>query len=433
VLTHRLPFTSAISICLFRHRSFISYKDAAFKLLWLSSPRKFKMFSKFPRYPRATDNRFHRHDKAVLGDRRSFLKAALINFVYLQLLFFGLFCYIFASLYKQGSHIHNFNILYVDYDGGSIGTAVNQAYKTLQGKGFPTLVEGSVNQYGTFHDIKEAVCSTKYWAAIYTSPGATNTLEQGMWVRKSEVLRTSWINRPLLLNFDFHTFSSPLLELGEHMLTIYSIALAGGSAAAEYNRSNVITYIWNEARYSAVVDSDISANLEALSSAARMEYVSANGISAMSVLSTTDDAAISVFADPWELTSVNIQPTTQGSRLIYNTLVIILILMQEFFYLGTINALYARFKIYERLYPIRIIFFRNLISVAYTFVGSLSTAGAIWAFRGNWKVNGNQFVLTWMILWLFAHANFLSLDVFTVWIPVQVCSSSIAIMGFLGG
>jgi hypothetical protein len=135
---------------------------------------------KVPHYPRAYDNRLHGHDKAVIGARRGFLKAALINFALLQLLFFGLFSYLFGSLYQQGSHIHNMNVLYVDYDGGLIGTAVKQAYNALQGNDFPTLVEGGVTQYPTPSDIEKDVCSTKYWAAIYTSPGATSRLELGM-------------------------------------------------------------------------------------------------------------------------------------------------------------------------------------------------------------------------------------------------------------
>jgi hypothetical protein len=331
---------------------------------------------KIPRYPRATENRFKGHDKAVIGARRNFLKAALINFVILQVLFFGLFAYIFGSIYQQGSHVHNLNVLYIDYDGGLIGTAVKNAYNTLRGNAFPTLVEASVHQYPTPDDIEKDVCNAKYWAGLYTSPGATMRLEA---------------------------------------------ALAGGSAAAGYNRSDVLTYIWNEALYSAVLDTDISGTLQSLSSAARLAYTSINGTGALGVLALNDGAAVSVFADPWNLTSVNIQPTTQGSRLIYNTLVIILILIQEFFYLGTINGLYAKFKIYERLYPHRIIAYRNMISLAYTCVGSLGTAGTIWAFRSGWNVNGNQFVLSWMILWLFAHANFLALDVFTIWLPLQVC------------
>lgn len=135
---------------------------------------------KVPHYPRATDNRLHGHDKAVIGARRSFLKAALINFAILQLLFFGLFAYIFGSIYQQGSHVHNMNVLYVDYDGGLIGTSVKQAYNALQGNDFPTLIEGSITQYPRPDDIEKDVCSTKYWAAIYTSPGATTRLGQGM-------------------------------------------------------------------------------------------------------------------------------------------------------------------------------------------------------------------------------------------------------------
>ncbi|KAL2179608.1 uncharacterized protein P884DRAFT_268009 [Thermothelomyces heterothallicus CBS 202.75] len=61
------------------------------------------------------------------------------------------------------------------------------------------------------------------------------------------------------------------------------------------------------------------------------------------------DAALSVLAEPWRLRSVNIQPTTQGSRAIHNTVVIILILIKEFFYLGTINGLHAQLRLYARL------------------------------------------------------------------------------------
>jgi len=291
----------------------------------------------------------------------------------LQVLFLGLFAYIFGSIYEEGGHIHNMNVLYVDYDGGVIGASVRDAYNSLKGDEFPTLQERATDEYPTPGKIESAVCGIRYWGAIYTSPGATSRL---------------------------------------------SAALGGGSAAATYNRSDVLTYVWNEARYASVIDSTISSNLNALSAAARVAYFGTNGTGALQSLSTTDATAISVFGNPWELIDINIQPTIQGSRLIYNTLVIILILIQEFFYLGTINGLYVQFKIYSRLYPHRIILYRYAISLAYTFVGSLCVTGMIWAFRKDWSVNGNQFVLCWIILWLFAHANFLCLDVFTVWLPL---------------
>ncbi|KAK9781239.1 hypothetical protein SCARD494_14250 [Seiridium cardinale] len=108
--------------------------------------------------------------------------------------------------------------------------------------------------------------------------------------------------------------------------------------------------------------------------------------------------------------------TAQGSRVIYNTLVIILILIQEFFYLGTINGIYANMKIYARIHPSRIIVMRFLNSLLYCVIGSLCVAGMIWAFRTSWSVDGNQWALT--CVWLFAHLNFEVLEVFTVWLPI---------------
>lgn len=325
-------------------------------------------------YPKSRQSRIHPSHASFRVPRRKFLKAAGLNFVLLQLLFLGLFCYLFGSIWQQDIHTHNMNVLFVDYDGGVVGTAIRDAYKTLQADTFPTLEERTSDQFPTVEMLREEVCKTHFWAALYISQGASARLAS---------------------------------------------ALPGGSAAATYNRSDVMAFIWNEARYSAVVDSAIEQSLQTLASEAHVAYVANNGTGALRTLNATSSAAISVFATPWQLVSLNIQPTTQGARLIYNTLVIILILIQEFFYLGTINGLFVQFKIYAKLYPHRIIAYRNMISLAYTFVGSLCVTGAIWAFRDGWNVNGNQFALTWAVLWLFAHQNFLWLDVFTIWSPPQ--------------
>ncbi|RFU29513.1 hypothetical protein B7463_g6831, partial [Scytalidium lignicola] len=325
-------------------------------------------FATMKRYSRAHENRVPPNHPSVRGPRRKFLKAAFKNFVLLEILFFALFAYLFGSLYQQQQHMHNFNVLFVDYDpNGAVGTAIRQAYEKLESSGFPTIVEKTPAQFQTPADIGREVCSTRYWAALYTSPEASNRIET---------------------------------------------ALTTGDT---YNKANIISYIWNEARYSSTLDSSVSSNLQTLSSVAATFYASGNWTSNINLDPTPN--TFSTFAQPWTLTSINIQPTTQGSRLIYNTLVIILMIIQQFFFLGTINALYEAFKIYSRLNPHRIFFFRILLSLLYTLVGSLCVTGAIWAFRVNWKVNGNQFALTWAALWLFAHCNFLTLDVFTVWLP----------------
>ncbi|KAL1959292.1 hypothetical protein VTO42DRAFT_2479 [Malbranchea cinnamomea] len=323
-------------------------------------------------YPKARQPRPSTADPSVRTSSQKMLRAALINFILLQLVFLSLFSYIFGSLYQHESHVHNLNIVWVDYDGGVIGDAIRHAYGQLQGKGFPTLIERSPDDFGQPSSLQSAVCNINYWGALYLSPGASDRL---------------------------------------------AAALAGGAAASSYNQSDILTYIWNEARYPTVVDSGISGALKQLSDAARVALSRINGTGAMQVLDPTDPAAVRIYSNPWELVSINLQPTTQGSRLIYNTLVVILILIQDFFYVGTLNGLNAQFKIWSLIDPIRVALVRLGLSVAYTFVGSLCTAGAIWAFRAGWNVSGGQFMLTWMTLWLFAHLNFLTLDVFTIWLP----------------
>jgi hypothetical protein len=324
-------------------------------------------------YPRATENRLWRSDAAFKKTRNNYLKASAKNFLLLQLLFLGLFSWIMGSLFQQETHTKNITIAFVDYEqptGGSIGHAVRNAYGSLRGDRFPSLLERSPTDYSTPLDLERAVCRTEFWAALYVTQGASARLQQ---------------------------------------------ALAGNVSVADYDAANVLTYIWNEARYSSVVDASVAGPVQTLSEAARVAYSSANGTGHVTSLSTPD--AISIFAKPWTLSNINLQPTTQGSRAIYNTLVIILILIQEFFYLGIINGLYVSFKIYNRASPWRIIPIRTLNSTLYCLSGSLCTAGAIWAFRAGWNVNGNQFVLTWLTLWLFAHLNFLALDVVTIWLP----------------
>ncbi|KAL1868525.1 hypothetical protein Daus18300_005959 [Diaporthe australafricana] len=321
-------------------------------------------------YPKAFENRPKLSDPKVRKSRVAFFRAAGKNFTLLQLLFLGLFCWVFAALFQQVDHAHNITIALVDYDGGAVGLALREAYSRLEGNTFPTLVERDPVAYSSPSALEDSVCRTEYWAALYVTSGSSEKLQA---------------------------------------------VLNGSSDGSQFDRSDVITYIWNEARYSLVIDAVVSSSIQALASAARVAYTTANGTGGVQQLSTPE--AISVFAQPWQVTSINIQPTTQGSRAIYNTLVIILILIQEFFYLGILNGLYVGHKLYSRLSPHLIATVRDIISILYCLVGSLCTTGAIWAFRSGWDVDGRQFMLSWMTLWLFAHVNFLQFDIFTVWLP----------------
>ncbi|KAL6229145.1 hypothetical protein BDW75DRAFT_111020 [Aspergillus navahoensis] len=324
-----------------------------------------------PFYPKAKERRVSAHEPAVRKSRLAVLRAAARSGLILTLLFLSLFSYLFGSLYQLTGHTHNLNVVFVDYDGGVIGTAVRQAYQQLRADSFPTLSEHPPSQYPQLPALRSAVCNIDYWGALYISANASDRL---------------------------------------------AAALSDAQAAASYDRSDVLTWIWNEARYPTVIDS-LAQQMRILSEAARVAYVQLNGTGALLSLDRTNEAAVAAYSNPWELASINLQPTSQGSRLVYNTLVIVLLLIQEFFFLATINGLYVQYGLFGRINPKRLIIFRFIISLIYTLAGSVCTTGAIWAFRSEWQVNGNQWALTWVTLWLFAHLNFLTLDVFAVWLP----------------
>ncbi|KAK8038310.1 hypothetical protein PG994_015077 [Apiospora phragmitis] len=320
-------------------------------------------------YTKATDNRVRWGEHSGLG--KAFFKIAIKNFILLQLLFLGLFAYCFGSLYQQTEHTHNIHIAFADYDGGAIGAAVRVAYESLKGDSFPTLVDAAPDAFPTPDELRSAVCSMRYWGGLYVTANGSSRLQD---------------------------------------------ALGGGSPALGYNASDVMTLIWNEARYSTVADTAVLSNVQTLVEAARVAYSRAGGTGQIRRL--TSPEAFTVLANPWKLRQDDLQPTSQGSRAIYNTLVIILILIQEFFYLGAINGLYANLKIYARVHPSRVMVIRFLLSAAYCLVGSVCVTGMIWAFRAGWDVGALQFGQSWMVLWLFAHLNFQLIDVFTIWLPV---------------
>ncbi|KAH8894192.1 hypothetical protein GQ53DRAFT_744932 [Thozetella sp. PMI_491] len=322
-------------------------------------------------YPKAREGRFKPSHPVMAKVRRQMIGPLIKNFLLLQVLFLALFCWVFGVLYQQDTHTHNLTIGFVDYDGGAIGQAFRAAYTRLQRDTFPVVAEYSAAGYAAAEDIDAAVCRTDFWAGIHIMPGASDRLRA---------------------------------------------ALTGTSPAAAYNGSDVISYTWNEARYPTVADSAIAGSISTLSATAKIAYFALNGT--LGTLNATDPAVLSLMLNPWQLNSFNIQATTQGSRAIYNTLVIVLILIQEFFYLGTLNGIYGNLKIWTKAKPVPIILIRFSNSAIYTLIGALCSTGAIWAFRSGWDVNGVQFVLNWLTLWLFAHLNFQVLDSFATWLPL---------------
>lgn len=128
-------------------------------------------------------------------------------FIALQLLFFGTMCYIYGSVFHAGTRYEAFAILMVDFDRGSIGQSMIQAYEKLKVPSFPKVSARDPGQY-TPESVLRAVRGGHYWGAIYSTSGASDRLND---------------------------------------------SLRGRSNLA-YNASDAIVYVWDEARYSPVSD-----------------------------------------------------------------------------------------------------------------------------------------------------------------------------------
>ncbi|KAL4972283.1 hypothetical protein BDW66DRAFT_162994 [Aspergillus desertorum] len=191
---------------------------------------------------------------------------------------------------------------------------------------------------------------------------------------------------------------------GDYWGAIY--ALPGASSnlesalANENSTPTTLTYVWNGARYAAVSQSAVYTNLQTLVQTTRSTYYANN---ASAVL----------------LTNIN---AMDGSRALYNSVSMIMPIIMQFFFMMAMNGISPQYRLFTTLSPRTNGIIRMGISVLYTFISALCMIGYIWAFREGWAVNGNQFVLSWMTVWLYMHINFMFFDILTTFVPMQYMS-----------
>ena len=307
------------------------------------------------------------------GQRKKFILVTTAIGLAVTLLFQINLYYLYGSFYHEVDRISEFHILTVDYDGGIIGQSLSQAYQQLKGKQFPTLITGTKTQYPTPDTVLQAVRDGKYWAAIYSMPGASARL---------------------------------------------SAALLGGMAATAYDARDAFTYVWNEVRYPAFSQEVIQGSLTTLVAAAGTAYGSINGSKVLKSLALTDDAAIKAYLTPIMTSEINIQPTNQGAKILYNTISMAMPVLQCLGFVVAINQMFIKFEVHSRLSTMSGGILRLTVGVIYTFVASLTMTGYIWAYREDWAVSGTQFVLTWMLLWLLFHIHYLAIEAAIQIIPL---------------
>ncbi|KAH8800332.1 putative nitrosoguanidine resistance protein SNG1 [Xylogone sp. PMI_703] len=307
--------------------------------------------------------------------RQKFYLVVGVAALLLQLVFLGNLSYLYGSLYNISQRFSTFKVLWIDLDGGIVGDALDVAYQSLKGPSFPSLIPREPLDFPSEEAALQALKDGSYWAAIIANANSSERL---------------------------------------------SSALRGGKAAQDYNPEGALTYIWNEVRYPAFADEVFMASFEALAAATRLAYNSINSGAAFRTLNASDNDAIQVPLNPIGISEINIMPTHQGARLLYNTATMVMPILQQFFLLLIMNGISHELRFYNK-FPIHLSGLARLaISLIYGLVASLCMTGYIWAFRESWPVDGSQFALTWMVLWLLHHIHFVFIDSMTAFFPLPV-------------
>jgi hypothetical protein len=313
----------------------------------------------------ADENRAHFRDQQWKGIRIQVIRATAVGGIAFMLWFLACVSYMFGSVYMSPSRQSVFKVLAVNYDGGVIGQSVEVAYQQLRGPEFFTLEYHTAEEYRTMEDMYEAVWKGDYWAAVSVSENASSRL---------------------------------------------AAALQGGDAASSYNASDAMHYVWNQQYYTTFANSVIQSHMIQLIAATRLAYNKMNGALASSSLNITSPAAVIALLNPIQATSTNIMAATFGTTILLNTVSMVMPILQQFFFLLVLNGVLAAHQVYKKMTVRSSLVFRRVAGILFTFGAALCQTGYFWAFRDDWAVKGNQFVLTWLTLWLLMHIHLLMLD-----------------------
>ncbi|KAF7543404.1 hypothetical protein G7Z17_g10761 [Cylindrodendrum hubeiense] len=271
--------------------------------------------------------------------------------------------YLYGVLFKSGSRSHAIKILAVDYDGGDIGQALSIAYQALQADTFPTIEYHSASEYSTPELLEEAICKGDFWAAIYTHSGASKRL----------------------------------------------MAAIEGKNTTEYDPASTISYTYDASYYPIISTSVIKANMETLIAVTSRTYYSV-AADARAAVNLSDATSYSAFVNPIQASSEVQSPTNQGTRVLLNTVSMVMPTLMQFFFLMGMNGIWGEAGVFSKLSKRDTYLARLVISKFYTLFCAVGMTGYIWAFREDWGVNGQQFGQTWMCLWLYMEINYLLLD-----------------------
>jgi hypothetical protein len=314
-----------------------------------------------PFLPPRSINRHPAHSIVWAGKWKLYIIPIIMAGLMLQVLFLSNMSYMYGSLFKSGSRMHNLKVLAVDFDGRDVGRALSESYSHLKSAEFPTVEFAAPAEYPTPDSLREAVCKHGYWAAVYTSPDATDRV---------------------------------------------LAAIEGDNTT--YESSHAMTYIYNSIYYPSAFSS-LRGSLQALVSVASniFPFVSPD---AMAAVNMTNPVSAAAFLNPIDATVWDIMPTSQGSRVLLNTVSMVMPIIMQFFFIMGLNGITTNAKVLDTQSKRDVYTFRLFASRIYGCVSALCMAGYIWAFRESWDVTAGQFFETWLCLWLYMDINYVVID-----------------------
>lgn len=336
-------------------------------------------WSRFSPTNKTLDKRYRHHatrDSYWDGKRHKIFISLLVPFLIIQTLFIGLQAYIYGVAFHSTSSAHNLRTIAVDYDGGIVGQSMQEAYHLLEGPGFIGLEWHDASEYPTPDSIYDRVFQGgNIWAGVYVFSGASDRL---------------------------------------------AAALADNTTAQSYNNSGAIGAVYNQARYPDFADAYVMADLEELVITSRVVWNEINGTKALTSIPHDHTASLAVALNPIGSTVRNIKPLNDGVEVFYNTVGQVFTILMQFFFLMAFNTFLRDWQLDSKLPIKHYVIMRILISLVYTFVGSLLVALNIYAYRGNTTFSGAQVVLLWMAFWLGLHVIFLVMEIATTFLPQKL-------------
>ncbi|GAA6033668.1 hypothetical protein JCM8097_004374 [Rhodosporidiobolus ruineniae] len=296
--------------------------------------------------------------------RAAHRKLAILGTILLFFFFLNAL-WLWGSFYQLPRKVHNLDIAIVDFDGGSIGSALTTAAQAFDGPSnvpnFHIISGGSTS----VADIIGKVKNGEYWAAIYANTGASDR---------------------------------------------FTSAIASESAASGYNASQALTYTGLEVRYNTVWQKYVYPSVLNVLDNTKTTFAGSAVAPLLSSSTSYGSKAAAVLANPISATYVNQTPFAFGTRSLLNTAGFIFPILLIAFFLSAANTTFHALGYFQNLSYRSHLRTKVLLGLLWPFLASLVTACWYLMFDEDYVIGAKYFFALWALLWVYCIIYFNLLD-----------------------